>query len=88
MRIDNGYVWGHYGITLEAKGKQLDERGLRDQAEELRDQAEEAYRNAIKLRPDFVSVHAALARIYTKKEPQMQIEADRAKELAQRCCVD
>ena len=59
-KSDNGYAWGHYGITLEAKAKSLDD-------ETLRDEAERAFQKAIKFCPDFVSVHAALARIYRKK---------------------
>ncbi|MCK9439924.1 MAG: hypothetical protein M0Q13_00660 [Methanothrix sp.] len=91
IKMDNGYVWGHYGITLEAKARKLEREAEKEgeskeillrQASELRDQAEEAYRKAVELRPKFVSVHAALARIYTKR--RAKDEADTAIEMAQR----
>jgi len=82
-KINNGYVWGHFGITLEAKGDLLNDNILRDQAED-------AYRKAVKECPSFVSVHAALARIYGQKkgkknyEDIMKRDPDKEKELVQR----
>ena len=45
----------------------LDDGASNCEAEKLRANAERAFRKAIEFQPDFVSVHAALARIYRKK---------------------
>jgi hypothetical protein len=61
---DNGYAWGYYGLTLEAKAKSL---GANDEKRDyLQSAAERAYLNSIRWQPDFFPVHAALARIYRK----------------------
>jgi len=68
MDKSNGFAWGHYGLTLEAK---LDEQAHNESASqrfsEERNEVLLAYLKAIKYFPEFVSVRSALARIYLER---------------------
>ena len=86
---DDGYTWGHYGITLEAKADKEQREAEKDafwllsvpapnciqladfkdeEIYRLRNEAERAYQRSVELCSDFVPVHAALARIFQKKD--------------------
>lgn len=71
----NGFAWGHYGLTLEAKlddaeRKSNDANAIQKDPSviEARNEVLAAYLKAVKYFPEFVSVHSALARIYSEKK--------------------
>lgn len=60
VKGDNGFIWGHYGLTLEANSEK----------DEIK--IESAYQKAIDYFPEFISVYSALARIYRKKPNRLE----------------
>lgn len=58
-----GYIWGHYGITLEAKAEQQENEAKKAYENE----AEKAYENAKNYNPDFISARLSLVRTYKKR---------------------